>query len=128
MLVLLLLGTIDLGQFINISEVISNTSRIAARKAVRNDTAAVADVKTAAVDHLANHFSTVSRTKLENATTVTIKNAGGTTITGTGLKTFPSQQDLVVQVTFNYSSLRWVNGIGFLNGKSLTCTTTMRRL
>jgi len=127
-LVLILLGTIDLGQFINISEVVSNTSRIAARKAVRYETHTVDEVRTAAIDHLANNFSTVSRNTLSDATTVTVKNAGGTVITGTGIANIPSKQDVVVEVTFNFAALRWTGGLRLLDGKSLSCTTTMRRL
>lgn len=127
-LVLILLGTIDLGQFINISEVISNTSRIAARKAVRYETQNVGEVRTAAIDYLANNFSTVSRTTLDNATTVTVMNNTGTTITGTGIQNISEKQNIVVQVSFDFSALRWTGGLSMLNGKSLSCTTTMRKL
>lgn len=128
LLVLLVMGTLDLGQFINISEIVSNGSRIGARKAVRYETTSVTDVETAVVDHFANHFSMVSRDTLRNATTVTIKNSAGATVTGTGLQNIASKQDVVVEVNFNYSAIRWVGGLNVLDGKSLSCTTTMRRL
>lgn len=128
LLVLLVMGTIDLGQFINISEIISNGSRIGARKAVRYETKSVTEVETAVVDHLANHFSMVSRDTLQSATTVTVKNSGGTTMTGTGLQNISEMQDVVVEVSFNYSAIRWIGGLNTLDGKSLSCTTTMRRL
>lgn len=128
LLVLLVMGTIDLGQFINISEVVSNSSRIGARKAVRYETKTETDVQEAVIDYLANHFTTVSRESLRSATTVTVKNAAGVTITGANLQGIGAMQDVVVEVSFNYSAIRWVSGLNVLDGKSLTCTTTMRRL
>ena len=128
-LVLLLLGTLDLGHFVNMGEVMSNTSRIAARKASRSFTDDAAEVKDAAVDHLANHFSQISRTRLADATTVTITDANGAFISGTALKGVKNGAQLNVTVAFDYSQIRWVGGgFSFLDNSSLSFTTTIRRL
>lgn len=129
-LVLLVLGTIDLGQFVNMGELMSNTSRIAARKASRSFTYTNQGVKDAAVDHLANHFSQVSKTTLANATTVTVKDGSGTVLTDADLKDVVISGDrLVVTVSFDYSQIRWMtNGLPFLDDGNLSFTTTIRRL
>lgn len=129
-LVLLLLGTLDLGQFVNIGEVMSNTSRIAARKASRSFTFTNQEVKDAAVDHLDNHFSYVSRDRLDTATTVTVTDGAGTAITDAELRdVIRSGDQLVVTVTFDFNEIRWLgNGLPFLNNGRLSFTTTIRRL
>jgi Flp pilus assembly protein TadG len=129
-LVLLLLGTLDLGQFVNIGEIMSNTSRIAARKAARSFTHTNQEVKDAAVDNLANHFTQVSRTTLENATTVIVTDGSGTPLTDADLlDVVRSGDQLIVSVTFDYNAIRWLGGgLAFLNNSSLSFTTTIRRL
>ena len=128
LLALLLMGTMDLGQFINVAELVSNSSRIGARKAAHNDTKSVDSVETAVINHFDNHFGTVARATLQEATTVTVTNAGGTTISGTTLGNIPSRQDLLVTVTFDYSKIRWNTMLSLLNNKPVSYTTTMRRL
>lgn len=129
-LVLLLLGTLDLGQFVNMGEVISNTSRITARKAARSSTLTNASVKTAAIDHLDNHFAHVSRQRLEDATTVTVNNGSGVALTDAQLKDVVRSGDqLVVTVSFDYAQIRWLKGgLPFLDNGTLAFTTTIRRL
>lgn len=129
-LVLLLLGTLDLGQFVNMGEVISNTSRIASRKAARSFTHTNAEVKKAAVDHLDNHFAHVSRDRLEAATTVSVKNGSGVALTDAQLKDVVRSGDpLIVTVSFDYSQIRWLGGgFPFLDNGTLTFTTNIRRL
>jgi len=130
-LVLLLLGTLDLGQFVNMGEVMSNTSRIAARKAARSFTFTSQEVKDAAVDNLASQFPQVNRATLDGATTVLVTDGSGTALTDAQLKDVVRSGDqLVVTVTFNYSAIRWLSGGGlpFLNNGQLSFKTTIRRL
>jgi Flp pilus assembly protein TadG len=129
-LVILLLGILDLGQFVNMGEVMSNTCRITARKAARSFTVTNQAVKDAAVDHLDNHFPQVSRQVLADATTVTVKNGAGSVLTDAALKDVVRSGDrLVVTVTFDYSQIRWLGkGLPYLNNSDLSFTTTIRRI
>lgn len=129
-LVVLLLGILDLGQFVNMGEVMSNTTRIAARKAARSFTVTNQAVKDAAVDHLNNHFPQVDRQTLADATTVTVKSGSGTVLSDSDLKdVIRSGDQLVVTVSFDYSQIRWLGkGLPYLDNRDLTFTTTIRRI
>lgn len=129
-LVLLLLGTLDLGQFVNMGEVISNTSRVTARKAARSSSLTNLTIREAAIDYLDNHFPHVDRTRLETATTVTVKNGSGTALTDAQLEDVVRSGDqMIVTVSFDFAQIRWVGGgLPFLNNSTLSATTTIRRL
>ena len=127
-LVLMLLGTIDLGQFVSVGQVVSNSSRVAARKASRFDTKNVSEVQAEVVNYLKNYFPNKTATQLTNATTVTVTNAAGATVSGTGLGAIPDGQKLKVKVVFTYGTVRWVTGIPELNNNSLVVETTARRM
>lgn len=125
-LVFLILGGIDMGQFINTGQVVSNASRIGVRKASQFESKNTSVVVNEVVDYISEHVPGLSRTTIANATTVTVK-ANGATISGAPLALVPSGQRLDVSVSFNYASVRWFPGLSALNGRVLPATSTMRR-
>lgn len=127
LLVLLILGTIDLGQFINVGQVVSNSSRAGARKAVRFESKTVADVRQSVLLYLGNYFSDSSASEIASATTVTVYNSAGAQISGTNLGNLGDGDELSVQVDFDFSAVRWLNGLGYLDGRTVRYTTVMRR-
>lgn len=127
-LILLLLGAIDLGQFINVGQVISNSSRVGVRRAIRFDTKNVEEVRTEVLDYLEDYLSGVNRSTIDNALTVNVTNSSGTAMSGADLGTLASGTEIRVQVSFNYSSVRWLSGFTGLNNRNLGATSMMRRL
>ena len=127
-LVLLVLGMIDVGQFMNVGQVISNASRVGARKAARFDTKVVTDVRTEVLDYLEDYLTGVSRASIDGALTVTVKDSGGSTISGNGLASMSSGDQVQVQVQFNFGTVRWFDGFDGLDNKNLSATSMMRRL
>lgn len=125
-LVLLIFGGIDMGQFINSGQVVSSASRVGVRVATRDATIHTSAVTDAVVDYISQHIPGLSRDTIVGATTVTVK-AEGTTISGIGLGGVPSGRRLDVTVAFNYAAIRWFPGLNVLHGKSLTTTSMMRR-
>lgn len=128
LLVLMLLGTIDLGQFVNVGQVISNASRIGARKASVNATKTVAEVEAEVINYLDNYFPGQSTATLQNATTVNVALGNGTALSGNDLAFLDDGVKMVVTVQFDYSAVRWVNGITQLDNRPLVVATTIRRL
>jgi len=128
LLVLMLLGTIDLGQFVNVGQVISNASRVGARKAAVFDTKTVAQVESEVVSYLDSYFPRQSASTVQGATTVSVNRADGSSVAGNALRLVPEGEKLQVTVRFNYASTRWIQGITRLNGRSIQVTTTIRRM
>ena len=125
-LVLLILGGIDLGQFINTGQVVSNASRVGVRKATKFETHNTSLVTDEVVDYISQHVPGLSRSTIANATTVTVK-AQETVINGAPIAYVSSGQRLDVSVSFNYQAVRWVPFLTTLHGRSLVSTSMMRK-
>jgi Flp pilus assembly protein TadG len=124
---LLVLGTVDVGQFANVYQKVSDASREGARTAARFGTATTAQVEAAVMDYLEAAAPDVPPSTLAAATDVNITGAGGAAIAGGSLTTIPTGTQIRVQVTVRYDPVRWISGISELNGSELTATTMMRR-
>jgi len=127
LLVIMLLGAIDLGQFVNSGQVISNASRVGARKAAHHDTKSLSEVEAEVVNYLDTYFPNKSTSEIQSATTVSVTLADGTTVGSNGLPNLEGIK-LVVTVQFMYSSVRWINGITQLDNRPISVSTTIRRL
>jgi len=128
LLVLMMLGTIDLGQFVNVGQVISNASRVGARKAALSDTKTVAEVESEVVNYLNSYFPKQSASTLQNATTVSVSRSDGTSVSSNALGSITTGEKLQVTVRFDYSATRWIQGLSALNGGDIQVTTTIRKM
>jgi Flp pilus assembly protein TadG len=126
MLVLLILGGIDMGQFVNTGQVVSNASRVGVRKATLIETKNTSDVTDSVVDYISQYVPGLNRSTIAAATTVTVK-LQGSTISGTTLGAVPTGQRLDVSVSFQYQAVRWIPFLTTLNGRSLVKTSMMRK-
>jgi len=124
---LLALGAVDVGQFANVYQKVSDASREGARTAARFGTGTTAQVEAAVMDYLEQAAPDVPPSTLAAATDVTVTGAGGVAIVGGSLTTMPTGSQVQVQVTLRYDPVRWISGISELNGSELTATTMMRR-
>ena len=125
LLTLLLLGAIDVGQFANVYQKVSDASRHGARVAARFGTSTTEQVEAAVMDYLEQACPNVAPATLDSATTVTVTNAEGTTMSGALTVTTGSQ--IRVQVTMQFDPVRLISGIDSLDGSQITTTTMMRR-
>jgi hypothetical protein len=125
-LVLLIFGGIDMGQFINTGQVVSSASRVGVRKATQFETKSTAVVRDEIIDYISRHIPGLNRETIAGATTVTVK-AAGTTISGATLGTIPSGTRIDVEVVFSYAAIRWFPGLNILHGRTLPATSMMRR-
>lgn len=126
--VALILGIIDIGQYINVSQVTHNASREAARQAAKSTVLTTSSVETAIDNYYANAFPKIPKAYIAAGTTVTITDANGTPIPSGNLATLDYGDKIVVTVSFIYDTARWMSGWPGLNGKTLITTTTIRRL
>jgi Flp pilus assembly protein TadG len=121
-LLLLFLGIVDVGQYVNVYQTVSNASREGARVAARQSTANVSDVTTAVSDYLTGTNANLP----SSAVSVSVTNAGSA-VTGTNLAAIAAGSPISVQVDVAFDSVRWLNGFTFLNGRTATTTTITRR-
>lgn len=119
LLIVILFGTIDVGQFVNISQSVSNASRIGGRAASRQDTVTATAVQTKVKDYL--FACGIPR----DGVTVTVSNSAGQTISN--LTTVPSGSAINVRVSVSYASSRFIRFLPDLANAANTSTTTMRR-
>ncbi|MEX0679708.1 MAG: TadE/TadG family type IV pilus assembly protein [Pirellulales bacterium] len=121
-LLLLFLGIVEVGQFVNIGHSVSNASREGARIAARQSTTNVAQVTTAVSDYLTDAYPNLP----SSAVQVAVVNAGSP-ITAGGLATVATGSPISVQVVLQFDPVRWINGFTFLNGRTVTKATVTRR-
>jgi Flp pilus assembly protein TadG len=119
-LVILILCTIDVGQYVLVGQTVSNASREAARLAARHTTANVGELQTAATDYITSTFS-------EASVQVTVTDTEGSVIPAGDLTTLASGSSVTVEVACPFDSLRWVNFMPLLTNSTITSTTTFRR-
>lgn len=127
-LVLVLLGAIDIGQYVNVAQTISNASRESARFACRQDTTTVASVKAHIQDYLQSAFPGMSGKSIQEAFTVTIRDESGDgAVITSDLSTIESGSTMSVKVDFDFDTVRWLKNIDYWELDHNGTTTFVRR-
>lgn len=124
--VLITLGTIDIAQYINLAQVVTNSSREAARVASRNGTTTVADVEASVRSYVAATFPNMSASDVNSVVSVDVRDKDDKKISS-DLTTIQSGDPLVVTVSFDFSQIRWIPGPNYLGGTSNDSRTICRR-
>lgn len=129
LLVLMVLGVIDVGRYVNVGMVVDAASREGARKAVRSEVTTVSQVEDGVYDYLGDYFSRYPRSDIEAATTVKVTDSSGNSLNASSkdLEDVPEGNPVNVEVVFTYDTVRWLSAMSFLDGRSLSIKTTMRR-
>lgn len=127
LLTLLVLGAVDLGQFANVHQMVSDASREGARVAAQYDTILVSEVKAAVLQYLEDAFPNTDASTIASATQVITTTGTGGAITSGDLTTVGTGAEVVVQVSVSYDSLRWIQGLPGIAGQQIVARTVMRR-
>ena len=131
-LVVITFGAIDIAQFINSGQVISNTCREGARVASRNSTETVQEVEDRVLEYIGGAIPQLTEEERASAVTIQVRQVAETTVTGEDgeevttrtytqipngdLTSVESGDAISVIVQFDYSSIRWIrwlSGPGF---------------
>lgn len=121
LLALIFLGSMEVGQYINVSQSVCNASRIGARLAARRATSSVADVETHIEEYLdANGIP-------EESVSVHVIDEDGNTLEENELAAIPSGEGVSVRVEVEFALIRNIRFLNRLDGASNTSVTTMRR-
>lgn len=125
LLVLLLLGTIDAGQFANCYQIISDASCEGARVAVKFTTSNVTEVKNSVMDYLTNAFPKVSTAELSAAVKIDVMNAAGASLAN--FESVPTGAPVRVDVSMQFDAVRYIPGLDALDNRTVRISTIMRR-
>ncbi|MBN69296.1 MAG: hypothetical protein CME32_08465 [Gimesia sp.] len=135
LLVLITLGAIDSGQFVNMAQVVNDASYAGARQASQNTALNQSEVRAAVLNYFVQQFPHVSATEIDSALTVNVYRSLNisllegdlTAVLNGDLTTLLSGEPVAVQVIFRYDSVRWLTGFPGLDGRTVETTTVMRR-
>ena len=127
LLTLLVMGAIDMGQYANTYQKVSDASREGARIAAQHDTASSSEVQAAVMGYLAEASPGTSAETFASAAEITLTDALGNTIADGDLTKLATGSQINVQVALEYGSVRWVSGFAGLDGKQIATTSMMRR-
>jgi len=127
LLMLLVLGAVDVGQYANVYQKVSDASREGARVAARYDTATQSQVDTAVMNYLQDAFPNVPPSVLASAANVTVTNADGSPVSSGDMTSVATGSQLGVTVTLRFDLIRWISHVQFLSGSDVAVTTKMRR-
>ena len=130
-LVLLSFGMVELGQFVNVAQIVTNASYEGVRQAARpqpdnNGKQYVMTIDGAVKDYLVQTFPNVPVANVRSATTVTVTSAGAG-ILGNDLMNVAKGSQISVQVVFQFGTVQWIPGFGFVDGRNVAATTIMQR-
>ena len=127
LIIALILGVVDGGQFANCHQKISDASREGARYAAKFETTNASEVEAAVLAYLSDMFPSVPEATLRSGTTVIVRNAAGDTVIGTELGSLRTGYPVEVEVSLQFDSVRWISGLRFLGGRTVQAATAMRR-
>lgn len=126
LLVILTFGALDLAQYVNLSQLVANASREAARVASRSDTQSTQDVINALGNYMAECFPQLSPATITNAMTITVRDQYNQPIPNGDLTTIESGDPIALEVSFDFDAVRWLSGPQW-NGNISECRTVCRR-
>jgi len=127
LLTLLVLGGIDVGQFANVYQKVSDASREGARVAARYGTKNQSEVTAAVLTYLEQASPGVPPATIASATNVTVTDSAGNAIPNGNLSGTSTGSQIRVRVTLQYDQVRWIGGVSGLDGSQIVSMTGMRR-
>lgn len=127
LLIVVLFGAVDIGQYVNVAQSISNASREGARIASRDRTTNTSAVQQAVWAYFAQTFPNLNSTQIQAATTVTVRDETSNVAVSGDMSTLTSGSPISVTVQFNFRSVRWLPGIDWWNLSNKQTKTIVRR-
>lgn len=128
LLFLVTFGAVDLAQYINLSQMLSNASREGARIATRHSTDTVKEVEDTILAYLSDAMPQLSEKQLADAANIKIKSLTGNGEIADGKMTeIDSGDPISVHVEFDFAAIRWLGGFTYWSGDTKTSRTFCRR-
>ncbi len=125
-LILVTLASIDVGQYIDLSQLVTNASREGARIASHDSTVSASQVESTIFKNIAEAYANLSESELQSSLNVVIRNQDGTVLNN-DLTSIKSGERLSVEVSFDFHKIRWLNGFDYWSGSANQSITVGRR-
>jgi Flp pilus assembly protein TadG len=126
-LVVVTLMAVDIAQYINLAQQVSNASREGARIASRDSTETVSDVETAILSFFGDLYPELSSQQLSDTVLIEIRDANNQPISQGDLTSIPSGDPISVRVAFDFRVVRWLGGLNYWSGSVNDMTSISRR-
>ena len=126
-LILVTIGSIDVGQFINVAQMVSNASREGARIASRDVIENVEDVEDAIFTYFTDAFPKLDSATIGETIQIQITDADGVPIPDGDLSAVESGTELMITVNADFSVIRWIKGPNYFDEEFRSTTTSCRR-
>lgn len=127
-LIIVTFGAIDVAQYINLAQLVSNASREGGRVAARKTTDTTSEVDAAVASFLADSLPHLSEAELLGALTVdTRRTPDDLDIWQGQLKLIQSGEPISVDVKFDFAKIRWLSGPSYWNNDIQESKTYCRR-
>lgn len=123
-LVIVTLGAIDIAQYVNLSQRVTNASREGARMISRTGVDSTKDVEQAVRNYLKDSYPHLTDAKVAAATKIAIRDKANRPVPGGDLTNIPSGDQVSMDVAFDFSAVRWLQGP---NWSASQCRTVCRR-
>jgi len=120
-IMLIFCGVVELGQYVNVAQAVSNASREGARLASRQETASVQAVQLSVQKYLHEYGAIPPQ-----AISVVVTSMDGTSF-GTSLSAIPSGEGVAVEVRVQFDSIRWTNLFNLFTSSQVSNQAVMRR-
>ena len=127
MLIGITFGAVDIAQYINLSQIVANASRVGALKASDRHTLNVAEIETAVRDFMADSVAGLSTEEMANAVVVQVLNGSGESVPAGDLSNIDSGASVQVSVAFDFSTVRWLKGPDYWNANVQDSVSVGRR-
>lgn len=128
LLIIVTFGSIDVAQYINLAQQVTNASREGARTAGRATTTSAAEVETAVLDYFADCFPNKSRDELDAGLTVVVrKETNSNSVLNGSLSSVDSGDPISIDVSFDFTIVRWLPGPRYFNENFSQKRTFCRR-
>jgi Flp pilus assembly protein TadG len=110
-LIIITFGAIDVAQYINLAQQVTNASREGARAVSRATTTSAVDVEAAVLDYIADSFPGKSRAALDAGLNVVVRRESNPKSVLTGsLSSVDSGDPVSIDVSFDFTIVRWLPG------------------
>jgi len=126
-LMIVSVGSTDVAQYINLAQTVTNSSRQGTRIACRDTTQNVQQVEEAIRDFFSQTFPRASAETLSEAIDISVRRMDGTLISNGELANVESGESVVIEVGFDFDSVRWFKGFDYFGSKVRDSKTVGRR-
>ncbi len=127
LLLIVTMGAIEIGQYINVAQTVTNASRVGGRLACRDSVENVSDVESAVLQYISSSFPRLTTSQLQSAVELSVHRADGRKLSGDDLATLETGEQLYVTVSLDFNAVKWGGAIEYWQLDLDPVTTYSRR-